>query len=298
MLASERRQRRTGRYGGATVWHRIGIVALAVVSVILVLLSRAKTQLFDDLRAAVTDAATPVLDALAYPFAKAREWAADAGDIFDVYEENQRLREENARLLRWQQAALTLETKVARYEALLNVKTDPPVSYVTARVIADVGGPFVQAFLINAGENDGAREGQAAVDGGGLIGRVVETGAQSSRVLLIQDMSSHIPVAIGPNEVRAIMSGDNSMLPRIEWLPLNATIAAGDRVVTSGDGGLLPPGLPVGTVTGEAGEFRVVPFSEHDRADFLRLLQYEFPRELDTPGSEAVAAQPDVPVTP
>jgi len=298
VLVTERRQSRTGRHGGGAIWHRLGIVALAVVSVILVLLSRAKTQLFDDVRTAVTDAATPVLDALAYPFAKAREWVADTGDIFDVYEENQRLREENARLLRWQQAALTLETKVARYEALLNVKTDPTVSYVTARVIADVGGPFVQAFLINASAGDGAKEGQAAVDGAGLIGRVVETGAQSSRVLLIQDMSSHVPVSIGPSDVRAILSGDNSTLPRIEWIPLNTTISAGDRVVTSGDGGLLPPGLPVGTVTGEPGEFRVVPFSDHDRADFLRLLQYEFPRDLDTPGSEAVAGKPAAPPTP
>jgi rod shape-determining protein MreC len=112
---------------------------------------------------------------------------------------------------------------------------------------------------------------------------------------LLQDLNSRIPVAVEPSGTKAILTGDNSSQPRLEYLPPMATVNAGDRVVTSGDGGSLPPGLPVGTVVGEAGDFRVSLFSNYHRAEYARLLQYNFPKTVDAPDGQALVSEGSVP---
>jgi rod shape-determining protein MreC len=259
--------------------------------------------LLQNARDAVTELITPAYDLVTMPIA----WVESIGDQvqnhFSVYDENKRLREENARLLAWQQSALALEQRLVRYEELLNVKPEPGVTSVTARVVMDQSGAFTNAIVVNAGLNQGVKKDQAAIDGQGLLGRVISSGSNSSRVLLLQDLNSRIPVAVEPTGTKAILTGDNSSQPRLEYLPPMATVNAGDRVVTSGDGGSLPPGLPVGTVIGEPGDFRVSLFSNRHRAEYARLLQYNFPKTVETPEGHALVeggttGDPAVPAPP
>ncbi|MGB3810892.1 MAG: rod shape-determining protein MreC [Parvibaculum sp.] len=247
----------------------------------LLLLGRAETYVFDRARQVVTDMAAPLLEMASRPVAVARRVVERTDEYAYVFDENERLRAENARLLAWKEAALRLEAKVARYEALLNVQVDPGINYISGRVVSDNGGPFVDTVIVNVGRAQGAKSGDAVIDTDGLIGRVVATGEKASRILLLTDLNSRIPVVIEPAHYKAVLAGDNTNWPRLEYLPAASSISPGDRVVTSGDGGLIPPGLPIGLVIQTSDGFmRVQTFADRDRLDFVRVLQYEFPSQV------------------
>jgi rod shape-determining protein MreC len=260
------------------VTHRLPIVVFMSMSLVLMLLDRAEANVFDEAREAITDVTAPIFEALSPPINWVREKLSKATQILDIYDENERLREENRRLLAWKEAALQLEHQNARLEALLNVQLDPAIEYITGRVVTDTGGPFVQMFMINIGSRDGVVDGQAVIDEDGLVGRVLGAGHSASRVLLLSDLNSRVPVLVEPSNYRAVLVGDNEAQPKLEFLPRTAQVRVGDRVVTSGHGGQLPPGLPVGIVS-EVGrdEIRIQTFAHDARVEMVRILNYDFP---------------------
>ena len=261
--------------------HRISLIFMLTLAAALLLLGRAETYVFDRARQVVTDLAAPLLEIASRPVAAARRVIERTDEYAYVFDENERLRAENARLLEWKEEALRLQAKLARYEALLNVQVDPSIEYVSGRVVSDSGGPFIDTVLVNVGSEKGVRSGLAVIDSDGLIGRVVATGPKASRVLLLTDLNSRVPVVVEPSQYKAILAGDNTSWPKLEYLPVQSAVSVGDRVVTSGDGGLIPAGLPVGLVIQtSSGELRVQTFSDRGRLDFVRVLQYEFPSEV------------------
>ena len=106
----------------------------------------------------------------------------------------------------------------------------------------------MRTVLVNAGTDDRVARGQAAITGEGLVGRLTEVGNRAARVLLITDLNSRIPVTIESSHANAVLAGDNSERPRLLYLPSPDAVKIGDRIVTSGEGGVFPPGLPVGVV--------------------------------------------------
>lgn len=263
------------------VSNRVSLIFMVTLALALLLLGRAETYVFEQARQVVTDIAAPVLEIASRPVAAARRVIERTDEFAYVFDENERLRQENAELLEWKEKALQLEARLARYEALLNVQLDPEISYVTGRVIGDTGGPFVETFIVNAGRRSGVTSGQAVVDSEGLIGRIVAAGERASRILLLTDLNSRVPVFIEPTRQRAVLAGDNSAWPALEYLPAGSGVMPGDHVVTSGHGGLMPPGLPIGTVIEtEGGQLRVQTFSDRNRLDTVRVLQYVFPMDV------------------
>lgn len=261
--------------------HRISLIFMLTLAAALLLLGRAETYVFDRARQVVTDLAAPLLEVASRPVAATRRLIERTDEYAYVFDENERLRAENARLLAWKEEALKLQAKVARYEALLNVQVDPSIEYVSGRVVSDSGGPFIDTVLVNVGREQGVRSGLAVIDSDGLVGRIVATGPKASRVLLLTDLNSRIPVVVEPAQYKAILAGDNTEWPMLEYLATQSAVSAGDRVVTSGDGGLIPAGIPVGLVIQTSdGELRVQTFSDRGRLDFVRVLQYEFPSQV------------------
>lgn len=286
------------------VSNRVSLIFMVTLAVALLLLGRAETYVFDQARQVVTDLAAPVLELGSRPVAAGRRLVERTDEFAYVFDENERLRQENAELLTWKEKALKLQARLARYEALLNVQLDPSINYVTGRVIGDTGGPFVETFIVNLGHEHGVESGQAVVDSEGLIGRIVSSGERASRILLLTDLNSRVPVTIEPTRQRAVLSGDNTVWPKLEFLPAGSGVVPGDHVVTSGHGGLMPPGLPVGTVIQtENGDLRVQTFSNRNRLDMVRVLQYRFPMDVPeqnppakltapVPGEEGEEGQP------
>jgi rod shape-determining protein MreC len=267
-----------------TAVQRTMLPLLVLISGAIVVLGKADQVLFDRLRTSVGDVAAPVLDALARPVNALGNVVDHAEMVVTTYQENLRLEAENERLLQWQQTALSLAADNQQLRGLLKAVPENALSYVTARVIANSGGAFVRTILINAGSADRVARGQAVMTGEGLIGRLTEVGERASRVLLITDLNSRVPVTIGNSHAAAVLAGDNSERPRLLYLPSADGVKVGDRVVTSGEGGVFPPGLPVGVVSVVDGVGpRVEPFVELSQLGYVLVADYGLTRSLPQP---------------
>ncbi|SME91275.1 rod shape-determining protein MreC [Tistlia consotensis] len=244
----------------------------------LMLLGKIDTVLIERARTQLADAMAPLLDAASEPVATVNGTLEDMRDLARMREVNAMLRAENQRLLDWRRSAIALAAQNAALRDLMKLAPDAEQRYVTARVVADQGNAFVRSVLVAVGKSAGVDKGQAALTGSGLAGRVVEVGDKISRILLITDINSRIPVAVGAAGDKAILAGDNSPKPSLMYLLPNSSVKVGDRVVTSGNGGLFPPGLPVGEVTEVAdGSVRVRPYVDWEHLDYLRLVGYDLP---------------------
>jgi len=267
---------------------RFSAAVLILIAVGLMALGKINPTVLETTRARITDAFVPILGAMSRPAASVGEAIDDVAELVDLHEENERLRRENALLRRWKDLALRLEAENRSLKSLLEFKPDPGITYITARVVAAPGSSFVRSVIVMAGRRDGVRKGQAAMAGSGIIGRVIEVGEWSSRILLITDVNTRIPVVLEESRDRAILVGDNSPQPRLQYLPPDGSVAVGDRVTTSGHGGIFPPGLPVGVVSSvNEREIKVRPLANLDRVEHVQLLDFGF-------GGEMIAERPSL----
>ncbi|MBI3515987.1 MAG: rod shape-determining protein MreC [Proteobacteria bacterium] len=254
---------------------RFAFLSLVAASFALMLLGKAEVVVVERVRMALLDVLAPVFGVISQPAEAVAGAVGEVGQVVHVYQENRQLREQVARLEQWQEAARRLDTENQALRALLNFRAGPETRQVTGRVMGDSGGAFVRSILVAAGAEQGVAKGQAAMTGEGLVGRVSEVGERSARVLLITDLNSRIPVVIERSRERAVLAGDNTARPRLLYLSPDARLSPGDRVSTSGHGGALPPGLPIGVVA-EVGERGVLiqPYADWARLDYVRLLDY------------------------
>ena len=272
---------------------RFALALTIAAALMLMILSRADNAAIERLRLGVTDAAAPVLAALSQPVAAVRRGVENVNQLIYLQRDNQRLREENERMRHWQAAARDFERQNAAYRAVLNTRSEPAVSFITTRVIGESGGPFRRTILFASGTREGVRNGQALVTGEGLVGRVVAAGRRASRALLLTDLNSRVPVVVESSRYRGVLLGDNTAQPKLAFLPANARISVGERIVTSGDGGLFPPGIAVGIVAavGEGG-VPVQPLVDWDRLEYVRVLRFDLPRLSAGGGRPAPAGRP------
>lgn len=227
------------------------------------------------LRTGAADMFAPVLAVVNYPIEQTATYVRAVTGIAELQDENARLLQENARLREWYHAAMQLKNDNESLQKLLKVQIEPQHTFVTARIIADSDTSFVRSVLVMAGSDNGVDTAQAVLGGEGLMGRVVETGRKSSRVLLLTDMNARVPVFVGGENIRAMLAGNNTDKPEIIHLPPQVQIKVGDRVTTSGHGGLYPHGLPVGeVVASETGDLRVRLYSDIDRTNYVRIVKH------------------------
>ncbi len=184
----------------------------------LFLLWRIDSPRVERFRAALVDRVVPSFDWAMAPVTKVAGMVDDFQSYTRIYEQNQELRRELQQMKAWKEAALQLEQKNARLLDLNKVRLDPKLTHVTGVVMADSGSPFRQSVLLNVGARDGIRDGWATMDGIGLVGRISGVGQTHSRVILLTDSNSRIPVTIQPSGQKALLSGDNSSLPPLEFL--------------------------------------------------------------------------------
>lgn len=271
-------------------------VALTLLSIALFVLWRADSPRIERLRMALADWATPSVELTADPLGALADMAEDFENFTRVYEQNRNLRREIQRLRAWRELAQQLERENAELRALNNLRLAPRIGFVAGEIIADSGSPFAQSALLNIGLTDGVQDGAAAVNGDGLVGRIVGVGAHAARVLLLTDFNSRVPVKILPSGRRAILTGGNSDAPRLNFLDGSNGVAPGDRVTTSGDGGVFPPDLPVGLVAviGEHGA-RVQISADYERLEFVRILLYHPSTTIDMPGGLIAPPTPPAP---
>ena len=280
-----------------TVAQRFLYLGLVGAAFALMLLGKADVLLVERMRAHVTDAVAPILDFASRPVASVKEMINEVQAMVALKSENDRLLQERARLLQWQAVARKLEAENKALKSLLNFKSSASTNFLSARVIADAGGAFAHSIVLNIGKRDGVKNGQAVVTGEGLIGRVAIVGSRSTRVLLVTDLNSRIPVLVESTRARAILAGNNSDQPKLIHLPANARVPQGDRIITSGHAGVFPPGIPIGVVAsiGDAG-IDVQPFARRNALEFIRVIHYGLEGVLSSPARTipSKAAKPGI----
>ncbi len=197
----------------------------------------------------------------------------DISSFINVYEQNKNLKSELQDMRKWREAAIQLEQKNAKLRALNNLKVNPKLYWVSGEVIADSGGPYSSSALLNVGIEDGIIDGSAVVDGLGLVGRISGVEDQISRIILLSDTKSYVPVIIEPNNQEAIVRGDNSSAPLVDFIRGVEKIQPGFRIYTSGTGGVFPPGILIGKVVLSSDKkIRVKLSANINKLDYLRVL--------------------------
>jgi rod shape-determining protein MreC len=271
---------------------QLPLIIVTALALVLVLLGKAEPALFDRARMAMTDGMRPFLAAAHEPIVRFDRFAGSFDELFTVYQENLRLKDENARLRQWRNVAVVMEDRVKRYQSLLHAVPDPALHSVLARVIGRANRPFLETMILDAGSSNNVKPGQAVVDARGMIGRIYLAGNHTSWVILLTDLNSRIPVTIAPGNRQAILVGDNTAMPSLDTLSQIVTVRPGDQIVSSGDGGLLPPGLPIGTVVEQGGSTRVSLLADAASSEDVEVLAFRRPPEQPPalPELPAVAA--------
>ena len=247
-------------------------------------------------RLAVIDRVVPSFDWAMAPVTGMANLISDFQSYQQLAAQNGDLRRELQQMKAWKEAALQLEQENAKLLGLNNVRLDPELTYITGVVLTDSGSPFRQSVLLNVGARDGLVDGWPTMDGIGLVGRISGVGDKTARVILLTDTSSRIPITIQPSGQRAILGGDNTLNPPIEFLENADLVRPGDRVVTSGDGGVFPADLLVGQVAlGNDRRLRVRLSADYERLEFLRVLRSRPNDGITDPGS--LLAPADAPQT-
>lgn len=270
------------------MWRTVRRIVFSVVVVLLLglfILWRIDNPRVEAIRMAIVDRFVPSFDWTITPVTSVTRMVGDVRSYDDLYEQNRELRRELQRMKGWREAALQLEERNARLMALNNVRLSPRQAFVTGEVLADSGSPFRQSALLNIGRIDGVTDGSAAVDGLGLVGRISGVGDQSSRIILLTDINSRVPTLVQPSGQKALLSGDNTAAPRLEFVEDPENVRPGDRVMTSGDGGVYPSGILVGQVAvGPDGRLRVRLAADYRRLEFIRVLLRNPRERIEGPG--------------
>jgi rod shape-determining protein MreC len=227
------------------------------------------------IRTTLLDIITPIIEVASKPLDAVASAGAWVGEMAQLRAENIALRNTNIQLLQWQALAKSMEAENNSLRGLMNAVSVPKNNYITARIVTDMGGPYVRSALIGGGATQGIKKDQAVISEHGLVGRVVETGNATSRVLLLNDINSRIPVMSESSREKTILVGNNNELPSLSYVSSDSAIKVGERIITSGDGGVFPRGIAVGIVSKiEDGTIRIQPFVDATRLEYVSVVDY------------------------
>ena len=255
----------------------------------LMLVGKLDAVLVDRMRAEVTNAVAPLLEVLSRPVASITSSIDTVRELASIREDNVRLAQENTNLKHWLMVARRLQAENAALQNLLSSVRDQKPRYITARVVAGTLGAFSNSLVINAGMVDKIKKGQAVLSDQGFVGRISVVAKHSARVLLANDINSRVPIIIESSRTRGIMAGNNTNRPKLIHLPPDARVSPSERVITSGHGGVFPPGLPVGVVASVSdGGVGVKLFTNYHKIEFVRIVDFGLNGFINTSEVEPV----------
>ena len=261
----------------------------ALVGAILLLISIIDPRAFSVLRGAMREATTPISSGADWVWDGVASVPAGIGDYFGAVSENRRLRAREEATRRYLMQARLLNRENARLRTLLALRDRSAAPVITARLVNSSASSTRRFATFNAGSRQGVMRGQPVRGPNGLIGRIVETSPNTASVLLIIDPESIVPVRRTRDGLSAIVAGvGNGMVEVRTAGVVNAPLLAGDVFVTSGTGGIYPPGVPVARVSRSQRD--VAParvFAEPDGLDFALVERAFLPAPVPRPTPSA-----------
>ena len=272
---------------------KFAIVILFISAFAMMLINKTDTVIIEKTSSVATDVVSPLIDVLVIPARLLSSVYDYVHELKRIRDDNAVLREENKKLVMMTGKARALEIENRLLSGLLNYTPPPEATFVTARVIAEEGNAFSHSLIAYTAGNPNVKKGQVVLNENGVIGRVEQVGQMYSKIILITDINSKIPVVVERTRVRGILSGDNTSIPKLVFAPLDAKLAIGDRIVTSGVAGVFPPGLPVGKIVStDKNDIKVKVLGNLDKVEYVRIVDYHIidaPEPIQTDPSEVEA---------
>jgi rod shape-determining protein MreC len=260
---------------GRQVMTRGGRFLLLTVLIVLLVMGRNGNPYIQKMRMQLADVLVPVLSVVSAPLDAVRSTAGGMKNWAYAYQQSRELKAENRELLKWQALAKDMQVENDKLRKLLHVAPRREASYVTATIVSDHGSSFSSAALINAGTEEGVAVNQAAISERGLIGRVIETGKHSAKLLLLTDMNSRIPVMNERTREKMILMGKATGLPMLSYVSTDSNSRKGDRIITSGDGGVFPKNIPVGIIRDDdKSAMQVELFADMASVEYVSVIQF------------------------
>ena len=250
---------------------RFSLFVLIIVSIVLLFVETIEAKPLNYLRSFIKDTIYRGSLAVSIPFKSFNSIAENVSTHMSLYENYSKLKIENYELKNNISKSDFLELENTQLRKLIEEQAASSSNLVSARVMLDKKSPYLNSFIINVGSNKGIKNGLAVLDGNNFIGRIVDVNFFSSRVLLVSDLNSKIPVLVEPSPHHAILSGHGMNKPTLEYLPKKHTIQNGDKVYTSGKEGIFSPGIPIGEVKIEDNLIKVELFSDLNQITFINI---------------------------
>ena len=254
------------------VQQKFSLFALIVFSLILLFVETIENKPLNYLRSVVKDSIYRGSVIVSSPYLGFKITVNAIQNHLALYNEYDELKKENVRLKNniYDPNFLIFENRQLR--KLLDEQVASSDNLVSSRVMIDKRSPYLNSFIINGGSNKKIKNGMAVLNGKNFIGRIVDVNYFSSRVLLVSDLNSKIPVVIEPEGYHAILSGTGKAKPVLEFLPENHTAKSGNKVYTSGKEGIFSPGIPIGEIISTGNKKILVSlFSDLTQVTFVNI---------------------------
>ena len=251
---------------------KFSLFVLILVSIFIFTLDNAKLKPIETLRSLINDAVYRISAISSSPI----RFSGATKDFFIkhifIYQENEKLKDEIDELKNKNFETLYLRTENNKLQNILQLEKESPYKVVNAKVILDKDSPYLNSVVINKGSNSGIKLGMPVLNNGNLAGRIVEVNFVSSRILLLNDLNSRIPVVVSPKGSQAILSGVGKKNPSLQYLPENFELSDKENLVfTSGKDGVLFPGIPVGIAILDDDKISVKLLSDPDQIKFVSI---------------------------
>ena len=260
------------------------LAGLFIIALLLILVHKIDISIVSGVSKGVMYISSPLMHIASLPAEGLSYGYKKIAEIMYIYEENERLRQENSELYLLKDRMRALQTENRIFKKLLHLIDVPQTISYTARVIAENDNAFSNSLLLYLGNAaDFIKSGYAVVNSAGLIGRIDIVSGKYARVTLITDINSKIPVVSQKSRDRGILVGNNTRKMNLIFPPLMAELHKDDILVTSGAGGGLPPDIPVAKIK-RAGvdTITAAPLFSPSELEIVKIIAYDVMPDKET----------------
>ena len=250
---------------------RFSLFVLIIISVLLILVETIETKPLNKIRSFVKDVVYRGAIVISSPINGISNLTDFMNDHLNLSSDYDKLVEENEKLKSNISEVDFLALENTQLKKIIDEQVESSSNLVSARVMLEEQSPYLNSFVINIGSNKNIKNGMAVLDGKNFIGRIVDVNFFSSRVLLVADLNSKIPILTVPSGNHAILSGHGKDELSLDYLPENHNVKVGDKIYTSGKEGIFTPGMPIGKIKIEKNKVRVLLFSDLSQITFVNI---------------------------
>ncbi len=257
---------------------QFSLLALIFFSIFLIFLSNLNFVGIKYIKIGVNEATYRLSAIISYPEKKFSDSINFLTEYFNVYKENQNLKDEIDQLKSEKLNNTFIENEYKRLKELVG-ENSRILDGIISRVLIDKDGKFLKSIILNKGSKDGIKKGMVVLEKNYLVGQVIEVNYTTSRAILISDLNSNIPVVIEPGSFQSILSGTGKSYGKIKYSKDEIDINNNSIVYTSGSGGNFRAGLPVGKINNQIDKSAVEFFSDLTQLSYVKIQSIEVLQE-------------------